>query len=426
MYKIIKALADLRAQYKALRRGPIDVLYDNPTAPGALVYRRQADGDTVLVFMNTSDNATLVANAASGLPAGTVLENLLTEPPGFPLDVPKVGADGGVTLSLMPRGVIVAHATSQVVAPTAPGATITVTTALEGQTFSADTVITGTISPATAKLKMVANGDLDAAKNVTVQGDGTWSITLPVSTFSVGSRPLTLAFYSPEANVSTRTYHLTTNVVFMGNTISVDDPAGDDHGPTGFHYTYPKDSSFTHQQDLTNVTALVGATTMKLQLTMANVSTVWTPPLGFDHVVFNIFFQVPGQTGLTTLPLLSATTPAGFGWTYGQFTSGYTSDNKLFNSTGADAMNVGQLMAAPVVSTSGNTITIEYDRTRFLSPTIASWTGVKVYVTTWDYDGVQKIFRPISAAGAAYEYGNGNATDPHIMDDVPPITLTGP
>jgi glycosidase len=424
LYKIIKQLSDLRRQHPVLTRGTLDVLADSATGPGGLVLRRQYQGDTVLVFMNTSDKSALVANMPSGLAAGTVLESWQTyDSSGASLAPPLVGPDGGITVQLHARDVIVAHATNQVVAPSPPGAVITVTTAIEGQTFTGDTVISGTLSPASATLKMLVDGNLDGATAVTVQGDGSWSSTLPVSQFAVGSQPHTVSFYAQAANVSTPVYHFTSNVAFNGLVQSHDDPAGDDHGPTGYSYIYPGDSSFNHQQDLLNVTALVGATTMKLQLTMANVTTVWSPDLGFDHVVFDIFFQVPGGGGASALPYLSATGPSGFTWNFGQFTSGYKADNKMFTSVGATASSPGTLITGPKVSVAGRVITFEYDRNTL---GLSTWTGTQVYVTTWDYDGVQKIFRPISQAGGPYEYGHGDPGNPHIMDDLPPFTLTGP
>lgn len=423
LYQIIKALSDLRRQHPVLSRGTLEVLADNPTGPGALVLRRQLSGETVLTFLNTSDKATLVSNMASGLAEGTVLENWHTEPLGVDFVPPEVGVGGAITVRLPPRAVILAHATAALATPATPGAVVTVSTAVEGQTFTGDVVLSGTVSPASTGLRLLVDGNLDGARPVTVGADGSWSITLPVSEYAVGRQAHTLTLYAPAVNVASPTYRFTSDVAFNGTVLSVDDPAGDDHGPAGFAYTYPSDTSFNHQQDILNLTALVGGTTMKLQLTMANVSSVWSPDLGFDHVVFDVFFQLPGQPGASALPLLHATGPSGFTWSYGQFTTGYKADNKMFTSAGASDTNVGALVTGPQVSVAGRTITFEYDRNQL---GLSTWTGTQVYVTTWDYDGVQKLFRPISQAGAAYEYGHGNPTDPHIMDDVAPLTLTGP
>ena len=77
----------------------------------------------------------------------------------------------------------------------------------------------------------------------------------------------------------------------------------------------------------------------------------------------------------------------------------------------------------PGVKVAGKTISFEYDRNVM---GLGTWNGVKVYVATWDYDGLSGAFRGLSQAGGNYEFGHGNPTDPHIMDEVPPITLSYP
>jgi hypothetical protein len=170
----------------------------------------------------------------------------------------------------------------------------------------------------------------------------------------------------------------------------------------------------------------LGSTTLQLQVQLANLTDVWSPDLHFDHVVFNIYFQTPGATGgLSVMPQLQASVPDGFKWSYGQFTSGYANDNKFFNTTGADATHFGATARGPTVKANGpaKMVTFTYDRNDL---GLSTWTGTKVYVATWDYDGVNKAFRPISAAGGSCTYGNGLPTDPYIMDDIAPLTLQGP
>ena len=433
MYKIIKALADLRKNNKVLSRGSLDVLYDNDAGAGALIYRRQYQGSTALVLFNSADSNVLVSNLATQLPAGTVLElwhgeNLGSKTP------PLVGANGLLDMVLEPRAAWVLHATSNVVAPPAPAATLTVTTAIEGQTYTNDVVLSGTASPASTKLKMVLDGYLDAATDAAVDSTGHWTVTLPISAFPLGTKGHSVAFWAPDAKVSTQRFHFTSTVVFSGKTISVDDPQGDDHGPAGKSYTYPTDSTFAHQDDILNATFLVGPTTLQLVLTMANMTQVWTPDLGFDHVVFNVFFSIPGLSGgSNVMPNLFGTTPAGFNWNFWQFSSGYASDNSMFSSAGATDKLPGTPVTPASVSAnpSAKTVTFTYDRRSF---GLASWNGVQVYVTTWDYDGVNKVYRPVTQAGGPYTYGDSadascpasaakDCPVPHIMDDVAPVTL---
>jgi hypothetical protein len=134
------------------------------------------------------------------------------------------------------------------------------------------------------------------------------------------------------------------------------------------------------------------------------------------------------------MPKLSATTPAGFAWRFNQFSYGW--DNVMYTSTGATADAYGSISKAPRVKADPNakTVTFTYDRNDY---GLATWSGVKVYVTTWDFDGIGAAFRPLTKDGGQWRMGGGappytpDATDPtvlfsadpKVMDDVPPITI---
>jgi glycosidase len=425
MYKIVRALADLRKANKVLSHGTLDVLYDSDAGAGPLVYRRQYQGSTVLVVFNTADSNVLVSNLATQLPTGAVLELWHSENVSAANRTPPAIGQGGITdVVLEPRAALVLHATTSTVTPPAPGAVLTVDTAIDGQTFSKDVVLSGTVTPAATRVKMVLDGYLDTAADAAVDSTGHWTVTLPISTFPLGTKGHSVAFWAPDAKVSTPRLRFTSSVVFSGKTISVDDPQGDDHGPGSKSYTYPTDSTFAHQDDILNTTYLVGPTTLQLVVTMFNMTQVWGPDYGFDHVVFNVFFSLPGASGGTNvMPNLFGTTPAGFNWNYWQFSSGWAIDNSMYSAAGATDKLPGTPVTPASVSANAaaKTVTFTYDRRTF---GLASWNGVQVYVTTWDYDGVNKVYRPLSPAGGPYTFGNGAATDPRVMDDVAPVTLT--
>jgi len=430
-YQKLKELTALRKANPALTRGETTVLVQSET-PGAFAFKRSYQGTDLLVLMNTADEPVLFSKAASGLAAGTQLQPLYGE--DAPSELPTVAADGKLTLVLPGRATVVAKATAPVTPPT-PGVTITVSTALDGQTFTGDVVISGTVTPADAPVNMIVDGLVNRSEAVVKGQGGAWTATLPVSLFPVGVEKHTVAFYSPFAKVSTPRYTFTSNVVFVGTVLEVDDPAGDDTGPTGKAYTYPADSTFGSQMDVTHVTAEVGVTTLKLKLTIADWTTVWNPSLGFDHVAFNIYFSVPGQAGATLLPRLNASAPPGFGWRYAQFTYGWS--NAMYGSTNATADTYGPPAAAPAITTTpgAKTITFTYNKNAY---GLASWAGVKVYVTTWDFDGIGASFRRIFPTAPPYDMGGGTVDcfeaggvvvkadgclDPRIMDEVGPITL---
>jgi hypothetical protein len=357
-----------------------------------------------------------VTDLPTGLPAGTVLEVLYAEQGAT---APEVGDGGKLTGVLPARAILVARATSTVVTPTPPGATITVDTPIAGQVFSDDVTISGHVTPATARFRMVVDGQYDVITGVPVAADGSWSIVLPVSGFPVGRQDHTLAFYSPPTKASTPTWRFTSDVVFDPVVTTVTDPVGDDRGPIGT-YTYPTDSTFGHQQDLVQVKIEAASTTMRLSLTMADWSTTWNPDNGFDHVAFNVYFEVPGQPGATVLPLLDAPAPAGFAWRYDQTTFGF--GNTMYRSDGATASTPGAVDKAPKVSVDAATRTVifTYNRNDY---GLAAWSGVRLYVTTWDIDGIQNVYRALGPTATAWTYGGGAAGDPRIMDDAGPILI---
>ncbi len=416
LYQKIKLLSDLRRASKIFTHGALEVAYDSDAGAGAFAYRRTLGTDSVLVLMNTAEENVLISGLDTKLAPGTGLDVLLAQQTTA---APKVGAGGLLTLVLPPRAVIIARANGQVTPPPAPPATITVTTKVDGQTFTGDTTISGTLTPATEKLWLVLDGYTGTPQVVTVNPDGTWSTTLQVSTFATGVESHALAFYAPDVQVSTPRMRFTSNVAFTGAYVDKSDPVGDDTGPKGT-YTYPQDSTFAHQMDLTHAQFAVGATTLVITLTMRDFTTVWNPPLGFDHVAFNVFFSIPGRAGATALPYLNAPFPGGAQWSYDHFAYGWSS--AMYGADGATASTFGTSVASPKVKAdpATRTIAFTYDR-RVLG--LASWSGVKVYLTTWDFDGIKGVLRPLSPAGGQWEMGGGAATDPRIMDDLGPVTL---
>ena len=423
LYQVLKDLAALRKANPALSRGATSVVVQSET-PGAFAYRRSHQGTDLLVLMNTAEEPVLYSDVPTGLAAGSQLQLLY----GLeaPAELPVLGAGGKLTTILPARSVVVAKVSGTTTVPT-PTVTITVDTALEGKTFTDDVVISGTVSPADAPLSMIVDGLINQSVAVTRGQGGAWTATLPVSLFPVGVEKHSVAFYSAAAKVSSPRYQFTTSVVFVGTVLEVDDPTGDDKGPGGT-YLYPTDTTFGSQMDVAHVTAEVGVTTLKLKVRMADWTTVWNPSLGFDHVAFNVYFQVPGQTGKTALPKLNASTPNGFTWRYAQFTYGWS--NAMYSSTDATADAYGGNVPAPSVSADAatKTVTFTYNRNSY---GLASWTGVKVWIATWDFDGIGASFRKIFATAHPYDMAGGTMScndtdgclDPRIMDSVGPITF---
>ena len=430
LYRFLRDLAAIRTGDRAFTRGELNVLRDNPAGPGALVYRRYLEDGAALVLLNTADEATLVADLNPWLPPRARLETLLRADADGVRDAATdegiVVRDGSRLLLTLPaRTVWVLRATASSGTPPSPAATVTVDTPIEATTVTEDLALQGTVTPPETALVLVIDDAVDRATPIPVEADGTWSTTLPVGRFPYGSSPHTMTVYAPDASASSARYSFTTDLAFDGVIVQVDDPLDDDVGPAGT-YTYPKDPTFSRPADIAGLTVEAGAVSLTLRVKMREISQVWRPGLGFDHVCFTIFFDVPGGEGpdgdgLSFLPRIFAAAPDGFAWNFASMTHGW--GNNLITTTGTTPDAWGDtLPGAPDVTTdvSTKTVSFTYDATRL---GLASWEGVRFYLTTWDFDGIEARYRPLSPTGGVWEFGGGAPDDPRIMDDIPPVTV---
>jgi glycosidase len=427
LYQLIKTLTAMRKQHAVLRRGSVALLAEDVLGPGVFAFAREHEGKKALVIMNTADRATLLGNLATGLAAGTKLQVLASRGAGDAAEV-IAGVDGAMTMALPARAAMVLLQTDAVVDVAAPAVAITVDTALEGRTFTDDITITGTVAYAGSapRLQLVVDGNLDQPIAATVQADGTFSAVLPFALFTPGTAQHTAALYAPDANVASARATFTAEVGLRGDyTGSVTDPAGDDAGPAGYSYTLPTDASFGAQMDIRRVDAVASNSFLQIDVTMGEVTDVWAPIHGFDHVLFHIYIDVPGRAGVSVLPRIHASAPAGFAWDYMAFVEGWT--NRFYASQGASASEYGQVVspAAQILSADKATGTIRFLIAAESLGAPATLEGARIYVTTWDWNGPEAQYRALTQAGAPYEFGNGNgATDPLIIDDSAVLTLS--
>jgi hypothetical protein len=120
------------------------------------------------------------------------------------------------------------------------------------------------------------------------------------------------------------------------------------------------------------------------------------------------------------MPLQNASLPDGMRWQRRLRVHGWS--NALFGAAGASASDEGRPL------TPGATVDVDpaQQRISFVLPPAAlgglkSLSGLKLYVTTWDYDGGYRALVPTPQPNAI---GGGDpARDPKVMDDTPVITL---
>ena len=421
LYRYIAEVTALRRSNRVFSRGAPLILRDNAATPGALAYRMAHGADSMLVVFNSSAGETLLDNMDTRLPAGTLLQGLYGID-GTPRDL-VVGANGRISMKLAAHCGHVWKVTRK--KTSVPGANAAITLhGLNQPLASGDFSVSGT-SRGAAAFKLVTDGDVAAAQTVVPAADGIWTAMVDTSRMLDPAIPHAIVAWADApagsgAIVSmTQTFRVARDWTVLAD---VTDPAGDDAGPRGT-YAYPVDAGWgeNRQMDIRRVKVSGAGGAMKIDVTINKVTTSWNPQNGFDHVAFTLYVEIPGRGGgATVMPLQNGSLPDGMRWHYRLRAHGWS--NAFFSADGASALQEGTLVAPAAdihVDAPANTVT-------FILPAsslgrLKSLTGVKLYVTTWDYDGG---YRGLSLAAHHGNISGGDpAVDPKVMDDTPVITL---
>jgi glycosidase len=417
LYRYIQAVTGLRRGHRLFSRGRPTVLKANAAGPGVLAYRMDHAGEAAIVVFNSSDGEVLLDNLDTGLDAGVRLAGLFDM--AGPAQDLRTGRDGGLSLKLPARSGKVWLVTEER-APVAPArAGIELDDSSELQ-VSGDFDISGS-ARGVRQFQLVPDGELAAAVTVRPGADGRWSARVDTSRMiDPRIRHQIVAWSAAPAAVSAaRSFQVKRQ---WQNLVDVADPVGDDDGP-GHRYVYPEDPGWRAQRqlDLQQVRIAGSGGAMKISLRMNSITTPWNPPNGFDHVAFAIYVQIPGRAGgSTVMPLQNGELPAGMRWHYRLRAHGWS--NALFSADGAAAGNEGRpTTPAAAIEVDAADRSISFTLSGAALGGIDSLSGVKVYVSTWDFDGGM---RPLTVAAGATSFGGGDgARDPLVMDDSGIITL---
>lgn len=407
-YTLLQTLGGLRASDPLFTDGELAVLAGETAGPGLLAYRRDFDGRQVLVLMNSADHGILVHELETGLPAETRLEALWAQ---GAIDTVATGRDGLLSLELPARA-------AWVLRPAGPAETIAAAVdvtpiafddAPADQLLTADTTLTGTAAPDTM-LKVIPDGNLDKATRVTTDSEGRFSLILPVRDLGEAERSVQLR--DPTAGTVSERITYRTRVSSPTLDETFDDATGEGLGPEG-RYVIPQHSESRRQREIESIRVRAAGRNLELELTMAEVSTPWSPINGFDNVAVTTFIGFPDQAGATVLPLLNAHMPEGTHWNLAHATSGWLS--YVYREEGASADHQGARQGfAPRVQgdTAARTITLFLEGARL---GVDDWSGATLYVTTWDMNG-EGGYIEILEEPSNWAFGGGQPGDPKIAD----------
>lgn len=411
LYRYIASITALRRAHPLLSRGTPTVLADNPAAPGALVYRVSGEGDPLYVAFNSAGHDSLLDFSDAALAPGSRLRVLFAIDPAT-APTPVVGADGRVLVALPARaGLVWMVEPSDGDAPAHDEVRIEPLPA----TADGDLALRGD-APPNARFRLVLDGDLRAAPTVDADATGRWQAGLDTASLIDPTLVHRVQAWAaaPALRSAAQTFKVQRNWRVLADT---DDPAGDDLGPNG-RYRYPLDAGWTAARpaDIRGLRVSASGGALSLELEMHALSAVWNPPNGFDRVAFTVFIALPQRDGgAIVMPLQNDVLPEGMRWHYRLRVGGWS--NALFAADGATATAEGRPL--------GTASTIEVDpatrRLRFTLPAAAlgdpaTLSGLRVYVTSWDYDGGYRRLQP-EPGGHAFGGGDGSR-DPLWMDAV--------
>lgn len=415
-FRFMQELIRIRKENDVLRHGKLEVLRDDPGGPGIFIYRMQGNGQYALVLLNTSEREKLADHVETGLEPGMVLESLYSlngEEANYIVD-----HEGGLSVVLKPKEGMILVPGDQAEPPKAEGEIYI--HPLTVPVITAEQVALKGESNGIKNISVAIDGDLARAIQAETGPDGDWAAEIPLNSL-VNARHRIIAF-SPddEMNKTIITDHIELELELPAILCAeIQDVLGDDYGPEG-RYIYPTNPSYRRQMDIEGVRAYKLGTGMKVEITMGEITGIWLPANGFDHVLINIYIDLPDRTGVRVLSRQNASFPENGHWDYLVSAAGF--GNAVFSSEGASANKMGSI-TGPTAS-----ITVDPDQrkiTFMIAPESMGYpedlSGSKLYITTWD--GGPGSYRNIAPEAQEWAFGGGSNSDPKIMDDTGVIIL---
>jgi glycosidase len=415
MYRFLQRAIALRRGHAVFSRGVPTVMRGNGAGPGGIAWRMRDGGRSALVAMNTAPHEVLLDDLDTGLAPGTRLHGAFAIA-GEAREL-TVDADGRIDLVLPPRGGFAWLAGEAAATPPKADRAPSIVSFPAGA-LREDVVVGGAAAGA-GEILVVVDGDLANATRARLDGQGHWAATLDTSAMIDPAITHRLVAWDPvHARASAaREFRVERAWTTLAR---VDDPAGDDRGPTG-RYTPPTDPSWNAPTtDLRELTVEGSGGALRLTLRMGALSRSWNPPNGFDHVAFSIFIELPDTPGgATAMPQQYAKLPGDMRWHRRLRVHGWS--NALFSDEGAsDSADGRSLAPAARIETDPDAATVRFT----LSPAVLGQrrdlSGARIHVTTWDYDGG---FRKLDATASGGSFGGGTAGDPLVMDASPVVVL---
>lgn len=425
LFRYTQAAVALRKANRGFSRALPQPLQAGSAGPGVLAWRNVHEGQSRIVLFNTADAPRFADNLEVGAPQAR-LRRLFDIHADTPAALPselQADAQGRLHLSLPPRSGTVWAVEA---APAPAGPTIAqrpTLDALPAEAAQGDFSVTGRAEPG-ALLDVVVDGDAARAQRVVAAADGRFSARIDTRRMTDPAQlhRLVLRAAGSGTPLDASVSEATTFRVALPWRVRADvpqPPMTGGGGPQG-RYVYPTHESYTRQMDLRRTRVLSAGGALRLELEMADLTRVWGPANGFDHVAFSVFVELPGRSdGERAMPGQDAELPEGMRWHLRLRAHGWS--NALFGPEGADARADGRsITPAAKISTDAATRTVRFTIPSEALGDPASLSGARVFVSTWDWDGT---WRPLALEAGSFIVGGGDPKAPKLWSASPVITL---
>lgn len=417
MYRAVADMVALRRANPALSRGRPQVLAADSAGPGAIAWAMQGDaeagttdGERLLVALNTATHPELLD--IEGLPAGARLRPRFSLVDGKAIHFADANGRLLVRMSARAGGVWALETPEAPVAPVVLAGTAPALDPIPA-VVGGDVAVSGRLSPG-QRGGLVLDGDLQRTVSVQADAEGRFSTTVRTDDFIDPSATHRLVVVADNGRTSApalfRVEREWTPV------LAANDAVGDDRGPDG-RYRYPTDASWGGSTglDLRRAALATSGGALAIELEFGELLHGWNAPNGFDHLALAVFIELPGEAGGTAaMPMQNASLPDGMRWHRRLRVGGWNS--ALFASDGASATNEGRSV------TPGARLRVDRERRmiRLELPASAlgardALSGLRVHVTTWDYDGSWRRLEP-EGSGHTFAGGDGAKGDALWMD----------
>ena len=416
LYKFIQQMTQLRKNNALFRRGNLELLADTESGPGIFAYSMNYEDDHVLVLFNTSSYTLLAPSINTKLSENTILSPMYSTIPTEEDTV--IGKNGLITQVLPPKGILILKVSGKNSKTSKIHNTLTLDTDLENKIIYKAISINGK-AETSDEILIVIDGNIDNAQKIKVN-DNIWTSKIELNSFPTEKVKHTLIIYCPKTNSTSKLYNFYSNIKFSDKPVQITNDNNSISNIKLKEYGTPHDSSYDRKQmEIDNVKIYTAGTNLKISVKMKQLSQLWNPSNGFDHVCFNIYIDLPNKKGSEILPRINAPSPLNFKWDYMSFTQGWT--NGIYSSEEATENNWGKpVEPAPKISVDKENKTISFTYSPESLGYPKSLIGTKIFITTWDFDNG---YRKLSKDGGPWSFSGGNEKDPLIMDCSPVIEL---